>query len=254
MNAILNQGSAWLLALVWDSAWKSMVLLAAAGAMTLAMRRCSAAARHLVWSLAMAGSLSLARGGTDHADLGLGDSPHRSDRSEFTPRPGTSPSVDCLGRSFDDFTAEVVRDRARLRGPDTKKITTAARGRERSKLHRARMTSKNAARPPVWWPVIVWTTGVMVFLAIPFLGRLALLPIVRSAGSSEASVWRDLAHELAGQLGLRRVRFLRSDRAVMPMTWGLFKPVDLAAGRGRRLVTRSPARCAAPRAGPRPAA
>ena len=59
MNANLNQWSAWLPALVWDAGWKSVVLMAAAGAIALAMRRSSAATRHLVWSLAMAGSLTL---------------------------------------------------------------------------------------------------------------------------------------------------------------------------------------------------
>src|SRR5262249_19407519 len=42
-----------------DASIKGPVLLAAAGLLTLAMRRSSAAARHLVWSLAIAGCLGL---------------------------------------------------------------------------------------------------------------------------------------------------------------------------------------------------
>ncbi len=242
MNAILSQWSTWLPALVWDAGWKSVVLLAAAGAMTLAMRRCSAAARHLVWTLAMAGSLILPVMAPGMPIWSWPILPAKVTVPSSPPAPGRLKPV-APDPLVDDITAEFDQDRTGTSRTDPRKVTPSSPD-----------ASRTAATPPLGWPVIVWAMGVIASLAIPLSGRLALLPIVRSAGSSDASVWRDLAHELADQLGLRRVRFLRSDRAVMPMTWGLFKPVILLPGRGRWLATRAPARCSAPRAGPRPTA
>ena len=139
----------------------------------------------------------LARDGTRNADLVMGDSACESDRAELTSHPellkpgGPDPLVDDVTAEFDPkdrHVAHCPEDRIPS-NPDT----------------------LTAASPPLGWPVIVCPMAPTAFLAIPFLGWLALLPIVRSAGSSEASGWRDLAVELAGQLGLGRVRFLRSD-------------------------------------------
>ena len=55
MGSILYQGVSGLPATVRDAAWKSVLLVTVAGAIALMMRRSSAASRHLVWSLAMAG-------------------------------------------------------------------------------------------------------------------------------------------------------------------------------------------------------
>ena len=52
-------GPEWLFSLVIASSAKSAVVLASAALAALAMRRRSAAARHLVWTVAVAGSLSL---------------------------------------------------------------------------------------------------------------------------------------------------------------------------------------------------
>ena len=229
MNAILNQWSPWLAALVWDAAWKSAVLLAAAGAMVLAMRRSSAAARHLVWSLAMAGSLALPVVALSMPSWSWPIIPEEVTVLSFTGAP-TSLHPMPPGPFVQDFTAEADRDRLETSRTDPKNITASAPAPGTVDARTSPAASKNTARPPVGWLVIVWAMGVMWTLAIPLVGWLALLPIVRSAGSSDASVWRELAHELAGRLGLRRVQFLRSDRAVMPMTWGLLRPVILLPG------------------------
>jgi beta-lactamase regulating signal transducer with metallopeptidase domain len=229
MNAILNQWSLWLAALVWDATWKSAVLLAAAGALGLAIRRSSAAARHLVWSLAMAGSLALPVVALSMPSWSWPILPTEVSVLSLPVAP-TPIHIVPPGTLVQEFTAEADRDRPKTSREDPKKITRSAPAPGIVDTPTSPAASKNAARPPVGWLVIVWATGVMWILAIPLVGRLALLPIVRSAGSSDARVWRDLAHQLAGQLGLRRVRFLRSDRAVMPMTWGLLRPVILLPG------------------------
>ena len=229
MNAILNQWSPWLPALVWNAAWKSVVLLAAAGSMTLALRRSSAAARHLLWCLAMAGSLTMP---VLALSMPIWSWPILPKEANVLSSPG-APSLVHSGPPrphVEDFTVETDRDRAATSRTAAKNMKPSAATPGTVDAATSVETTKTSARPPVWWPLIVWATGVMVVLAIPLFGRLALLPIVRTARSAEASDWGELAHQLAGQLGLRRVRFLRSDRTVMPMTWGMLSPVILLPG------------------------
>ncbi len=56
MNAFLALEESWA-TVALSVAWKSVAILAAAWAIALSLRRSTAAARHLAWSLALIGSL-----------------------------------------------------------------------------------------------------------------------------------------------------------------------------------------------------
>ncbi len=57
--ASLGQSSGYWLAMLLDTSLKGLIILGAAGVVTLAMRKFSATARHMVWLLAMTSLLAL---------------------------------------------------------------------------------------------------------------------------------------------------------------------------------------------------
>ena len=61
--------------------------------------------------------------------------------------------------------------------------------------------------------------------------------LVRRAKPVIDETWKALLLELADPMGLAgRVKLLQSDRAVMPMAWGLFRPVVLLPQRQKSMV------------------
>jgi beta-lactamase regulating signal transducer with metallopeptidase domain len=78
------------------------------------------------------------------------------------------------------------------------------------------------------WAVIVWLAGALVVITPPLvgLGRLAMLR--RRARPMRGGRWALLVPSVLRELDIRRrVRFLELDGAVMPMTWGVLRPVVL---------------------------
>jgi len=78
------------------------------------------------------------------------------------------------------------------------------------------------------WAVIVWLAGALVVITptLVGLGRLAMLR--RRARPMRGGRWALLVPSVLRELDIRRrVRFLELDGAVMPMTWGVLRPVVL---------------------------
>jgi beta-lactamase regulating signal transducer with metallopeptidase domain len=78
------------------------------------------------------------------------------------------------------------------------------------------------------WLVVIWALGVVVTLvpAVTGLARLAL--VARRARPVHGGRWALLIPSVMRELDVgRRVRFLELDGPVMPMTWGIFRPVVL---------------------------
>ncbi len=199
-----------------SSSIKATVLLLAAALAGLALRRRSAAARHLVWTAALLGALA----------------------------------VPVVSRSIPTWSLAVSVPPA-LAFATAAELTPPASAASRSGLDRRppkgvvpdREIHASAPAAPVmaapaegWgWLMIVWALGTAVG-AIPLaVGLLKLGLIARCASPVAEPRCTELVRSLSDQLGLRRrVRLLKSNGLTMPMTWGWLWPVVLLPGDSMR--------------------
>lgn len=221
MNEILGYAAA------VDMAWKSVLLLGGAGLIALALQRASAAARHLVWTLATAATLALPL-----LALALPS-------WTWAVLPNPRPIVVAPGPAPIATAARAPS----TRGPQPSGLGTSPE-RERPGAEARRpaeaappavvsaVTASLPGPPASWsvsvWVLVAWLAGAATILAMPVFGRLGLGRLARGTRPIEQGEWREQANELAERLGLvRRVTLLRSDRATMPMTWGWVRPIVL---------------------------
>jgi HEAT repeat protein/beta-lactamase regulating signal transducer with metallopeptidase domain len=200
-------GSQWLP--VADMILKATVLLAAAAVASLALRRASAAVRHLIWTLGITSTLlvpalalTLPRWQVPLVTL--------SGPSAFPAGPG-----DASGAS----APSVVQQ-------DSERVAAAVRA---TSADGASESARRGAFPPslTWQHAAIglWLAGVLAILGRLALGLAAVQWLSRQSAPVVEAPWLPLARGLAGELGIgTRVAFLRSASATMPMSWGLLKP------------------------------
>lgn len=188
-----------------DAALKSTALLLVVFGLTLLLRRASAAVRHLVWGLGVAGALAL--------PLVSAVLPWRLAVLPSRPVAVTSPAPDL------DLT---IADAA-IPAPAPSTGST-----ERLSPPPADETV-SSWRFPGTAPTLValWIAGAVLALAHLGLGALSAWRLARRAAPlGQVSPWGALLHQLKAQLGVRApVRLLLSDRTPLPATWGLTRPV-----------------------------
>ena len=221
----------WLATLALEVAGKSVLILAGASVIASALRRSTAAARHLAWSLALSSILVLPfltlalpswswsvlptpsnrRGEEVLAGALVGQAPRGPAAFDLTDEPGKSPGP-----------AEVA----------AKPMPTAeARSGPSLPLEKPDPI-RPVSIPGSWrgwaWIVGLWSIGVAVALGGPLLGPIGLRRLRRRAILLDRGDWAELARESAERLGLRRhFLLMQSDRELMPMTWGWLEPIVL---------------------------
>lgn len=189
-----------------DLVLKASAILAATACAALLLRRSSASARHLLWTLGLAGSLAIPALSTAvprwqlpivHVDNARVAS---SVPIAFAPAP---PEIaDTGGR------ASVTHDSTAVSAPEISSPHTRT------------------------WPIaqillLVWIAGAVVILARLLLGLALVGLMTRRTHQVSNATWLPQARGVAEALGLRRVRFVRGRRASMPMACGLFRAVVL---------------------------
>jgi prepilin-type processing-associated H-X9-DG protein len=198
MNAeMVNLLGGFLLALLW----KATLLLASASVVAIALRRASAALRHLVWLLGLGGLLVL--------PIAMATLP--SWHARFARQPALF--GDILPAGFLAGVRSVATEPAGfIAAPKSAAIERASSFR---------------------WPIFsmaVWFAGSAVFAARTVCG-LCQLPRLsrRSTICSRGSALASLLDECAAHIGIRGPVELRIvDRALaMPMTWGCRRPIIL---------------------------
>jgi|GEM_PF-1086714 len=182
------------LAFLAEMAIKSTLVLVAAYAVSIALGRASAAARHLVWTAALGALLVLPL-------LSLALPAWRV----AVPPPATIAAT----------PARLASDRARV-----------------SVLPSLPVKNPAAAAPaPATWPartLLVWALGFVFLLARLALGTARVEWIARRAAKVDSADALDIVRALARQLELRRaVTVLESDQIAMPMTCGVLHPAIL---------------------------
>ncbi len=244
MNTVLEPLQRWAfdaLPVLLDVAAKGMVLLAIAGVLVLAMRKASAAARQVVWLLALAALLALPLvsaalpswrvlpgwvkfempvGSAEPASPSPADSPP-AESGQTDPLQGAGQARMHPGppTALTDDTSEPGTSSppavAHEQAPQATTDTTGA---------------GSAAGQSRWtWAVLlsvaIWLAGTIVCLLPLLLGRISLWWLARHSRRITGGVWATLSQRAAQAVGLtRRVSLLQSSDEPMPMVWGTFRP------------------------------
>jgi TonB family protein len=162
---------------------KTTTILLIAALLSLMLRRASAATRHTVWVVAVASSALLPILTMVLPQL----------EWSLVPQPSTSVR-------FLPVSQSAAATLERLETPDSFKRAPLSAG----------------------WILSVWATGVLICLARLVVGFGAARRLATSA--KPAHSWRDLLSGLSIELSIRRnISVFIEDRAVSPMTWGLWR-------------------------------
>ncbi len=184
-----------------DLVVKATVLLAAAAAVSTLMRRAPAASRHVVWTVALLSVLLLPA-----VSLLL----PRWQLALVTVSPD-EPAVGSQVALRSAPSAAAAFDLA----PSPRTASPA--------LENAVALVTGALLPS--WPAllaVLWSAGVLAVAGRLVLGLAAVSLLSRRTEDAANAPWLPRARELVSHLGIAaRVRFRRSTRARMPMTWGL---------------------------------
>jgi HEAT repeat protein/beta-lactamase regulating signal transducer with metallopeptidase domain len=216
----MTSGAAWLP--LADAILKATLLFATAGLVSLVLRKATAAARHLVWTLALVSamalpvlSLALPRWQLPIVTLASSAGTDSQALPALTPEPATPISDrQAPARRSDRMTAPRLSAQTAAHAP-------AARAG----------ASLSLLLQNVSWPyalLALWAVGAGAVLVRLATGLLGVQWLSRHTERVTDAPWLPLARTLASGLGLSpRITFLRSGRAAMPMAWGILRPAVL---------------------------
>jgi beta-lactamase regulating signal transducer with metallopeptidase domain len=228
--ALPTSASAWLIALI-DASAKSAVVLAAAALAAFAMRRASAALRHLVWALAIVSvlclpflSLLLPAWPVLRVPGVLG--PPASPPSELLPEETLDAGLPSH-LSTTAPSADTHQPPSEARPP----AEPAASDPQPSRPSPSTPADPAAARPPRAIPsilLLIWSLGAAVALLPLLVGMHAVRRLTRRARPFTDPAWLQLLRAGAAQFALRRpLALLRSSPDTVPMMSGLLRPALL---------------------------
>jgi beta-lactamase regulating signal transducer with metallopeptidase domain len=189
----MSGGAAWLL----EASAKAALLLAAAGLGAVFLRRASAAARHQIWALGVAGALLI---------------PLLGRALPSVPLLGRAlPSLPLVGRGLPSLPLEITAS-----GASHSLVATAIQ-----------VTGERpSGAEPAWpsWLAAVWAVGALL-VALRFLrGHLAARRLARTAEPARSDAWSSARHQAAAVLAISGVGLYRSEAIGSPMTIGVLRP------------------------------
>ena len=207
-----------------DAAAKATVLLVAAIAATMLLRRSSAALRHRLWCLTFAALVVLPGLSAALPEWRLAILPRPAPQAPkvvgtlrvpqlLADRRGLSPQVDFPRADSARYDAPLHVET--LNPPPTAPAETPT------------------ARSPLGLATL-WLIGAFFALSPLLIGLARTLLLRRQARPMDDAGWPGLLDELRGRLAMeRRVDLLESASALMPMTWGLLRPVVMLPRQAR---------------------
>jgi carboxyl-terminal processing protease len=235
----MASGAGWLASLMVVSSAKSAAVLAAGAVVAMAMRRRSAAARHLAWSIAVVGALGVPALAVALPAWRIAPAIARLIPQWAGSRPvaeGPSPRPPLAAARI--RTSTIPPDEVASIAP-TPIERTASRptprplpGMTAGPIPRAEGASsighhfRSMGTPSRL--LAAWAAGAILSGIPVLLGILSLRRVARGAATATDPAMLELARRLAAQAGVRRpVRLILSPARVIPMTWGLFRPIIL---------------------------
>ena len=213
------------LSILVEGAARASVILASTGLVAAALRRSSASARHLVWVLGLTSALVAP---VLSAALPRWEVPIVRVASGVA-----GPAVGANRVPVDrDLVPPVASGQEKGNAADVSALSSAPAATRQTDL------VSDLSYPAIL--VFIWAFGAALVLGRMLLGLLAVGWMSRRTQVVTAGPWHDLARQLAADLGLPRVRFVRSATASMPMAWGLLRasvlmPADADAWPAHRL-------------------
>lgn len=210
ITALLGSLAFWANALVIASI-KGAVVFGAAFAVSRALRNRPASARHLLWGVALCGVLVM---------------PVLSPflfvwRVPLLPRAVfVEESLDVVASQESAASMRGASDAGSAARPALS-VNEAGLG---ATLARGEEATAGASVWPKWFAAL-WALGVLAVLGRLLLGVVCTRRIRRSAVRLTGERWEGLLADVSRQVGLARpVKLFRSDRALMPMAWGVISP------------------------------
>ena len=197
-------------------------MLALAAGLNLALKRSSAAFRHLIWSLAVVSCLCLPVISITLPSWRLSVAPQMLSSTEAAPGIEGNLNVSQLPAS----DHQVAPPRTLNPQVDSNRQTA---GLSESVQEASGISASQAGDwwilPTLWTCIgIVWGIGMSVVLLPLLAGLIGIWRIARRGQRITDGSLAALAGELVGQLGIkRRVTLLRTE-AEMPLTWGIIRP------------------------------
>jgi beta-lactamase regulating signal transducer with metallopeptidase domain len=229
--------------LLLDMALKGVFILLVAGALVATCKRASAAARHLLWSIAVACLLALPVFELVLPDWQVPVFPALlQSTSAETESPAISQPPD---NRFAGAFAEnrgPANSYASVKEPLTAKPSARKTPDELPALppyqtplfedvRSEPSLAVDAPKGPMNWALmifLIWSAGFLLVMLRLLAGTCRVWRIARRAEPLIDSYWARLLDEQTAELGLNnRIRILKSRGVNMPMTWGAFRPVVL---------------------------
>jgi beta-lactamase regulating signal transducer with metallopeptidase domain len=218
-----------------DAALRAAALLLLAAFVTLAWRGASAAARHLVWTGALAGALVMPLLTAWVPGLPVAHFPDTrtlwAPPSEVVAAPAPDESALPHGGEVSSAEQGGTSEAAVTIAPMVDGGVAAPRAGAATEARvdmPATATSASGGSERIPMLVAIWAVGAMLVLVPVILGRVRVLLLARHARPVLGAPWAAVAGNVLARFpGAARVRLLESDDATMPMTWGVLHPVVL---------------------------
>jgi beta-lactamase regulating signal transducer with metallopeptidase domain len=222
--------------LLYDAAIKGVLLLTAAGLVVLGLRRASAAARHLVWLVAVVAlvavpvlTVTLPRWRVLPAWTAWPEPPENAPHRHLLPVPG--PRVE-TGATAPPMTQSAETTSTNASAPN---VPLPERpGPAPSLPARVPVRAPAPTVSAATWAVAAWTAGFLL-LSVRLLAAHCLLRRTRRrAEPCPSGPLAEALAEAAMQLGVRSPVSLRLDaRSTIPLVWGVLRPCLLLPAEAR---------------------
>lgn len=203
-----------------DMTLKATAIILAAIALSLVLRRASAATRHLLWSASLLSLLALPVLAYTLPDWRVAVLPESFSTSEVS--------------SIDQESETIAHRETAVRQVATTKPIAPAQEYEvaapAQPLQKAEAIAPAASQSFHWsrWVLLIWFAGFLISIGRLALGIATVWRFSRTASEITDATWKALADNIGRQLELpRRVALLKSSRIAMPQTWGTLSPVIL---------------------------
>jgi HEAT repeat protein/beta-lactamase regulating signal transducer with metallopeptidase domain len=208
-------GTSWIS--VADLVLKATLLFLSAGVASFLLRRRSAALRHVIWTLALAGVLVLPM---------LSMALPRWQLNLVTIEKAASFELPASSSPLPASRSLAAAPESLSPAPSIQRNRSASQSRVPDSI-----TPPVPSRAPISWSALLlsaWMLGALLILTRLVAGVIAVQWMSRRTERVSDAPWLPQARALALELGISpRIVFLRSRGAAMPMAWGLFRPAVL---------------------------
>ena len=210
------------MAVLFHASIRSILLFALAAGLNLALRRSSAAFRHLIWLLAVVSCLCLPVISVTLPSWRLPVVPQMRSLTEATP--GFEGNLNVTQLPSPNRRVDTPRQQTSQIDSNHETAGLPNTGQEAS-INTASQAAGRRSIPTLWSCIgIVWGIGILVVLVPLLTGLVGIWRIAQRSQLVTDGSLAALVSELVQQLGIKRRVTLLQSEAEMPLTWVSFGP------------------------------